>query len=53
MKSGGAADTPLSSSKLGQLDGGCGAPTTFPLAPLAFEYLSMQVYTFFWWRLYK
>ncbi len=38
---------------LDQLKGGCGAPRTFPLAPLDFEYLALpQVYTFFRWRLY-
>ncbi len=27
--------------------------TTFNLAPLSFEYLYTQEYTFFWWRLYN
>ncbi len=28
--------------------------STFPLAPLNIEYMALsQVYTFFWWRLYK
>ncbi len=41
-------------SSLDQLKGGCGAPPTFPLAPLDFEYLALpQVYTFFRWRLYE
>ena len=35
------------------LNGGCDAPPTFPVAPLAFESLALpQVYTFFWWTLY-
>ncbi len=35
-------------SSLGQLNGGCGAPPTFPLALFDFEYLSLpQVYIFF------
>ncbi len=68
-KVGGAPNPPLSWSKLGQasfwkfqneawssldkLKGGCGAPPTFYLATLDFEYLALpQVYTFFWWRLY-
>ncbi len=34
--------------ELVQLNGGCVAPPTFPLAPLDFEYLALlQVYTFF------
>ncbi len=41
-------------SSLDQLNGGCVAPPTFPLAPLDFEYLALpQVYTFFWGRLYE
>ncbi len=37
-----------------QLKDGCGAPPTFPLAPLDFEYLALsQVYTFFRWSLYN
>ena len=40
-------------STLDQLNGGCVAPPTFPIAPLGFEYLALlQVYTFFWLRLY-
>ncbi len=40
-------------SSFDQLKGGCGAPPTFPLVPLDFEYLALlQVYTFFRWRLY-
>ncbi len=39
-------------SSLDQLNGRCGAPPTFSLAPLDFEYLALlQVYTFFRWRL--
>ncbi len=35
-------------SSLNQLNGGCDPPPTYPLVPLAFEYLPlMQVYTFF------
>ncbi len=40
-------------SSLDQLNGGCVAPPTFPVAPLGLEYLALpQVYTFFRWRLY-
>ena len=40
-------------SSFDQLNSGCGTSPTFPLVPLAFEYLPlMQVYTFFWGRLY-
>ncbi len=40
-------------SSLDQLQDGCGAPPTFALAPLDFEYLALpQVYPFFRWRLY-
>ncbi len=40
-------------SSLDQLNGKCDLPPTFPLTPLDFEYLVLlQVYTFFWWRLY-
>ena len=44
-KVGDAPNPPLSWSKLGQLNGGCGTPPTFPLAPLDCEYLALlQVY---------
>ena len=40
-------------SNLDQLNGECVVSPTFPLVPLAFAYLAlMDVYTFFWWRLY-
>ncbi len=40
--------------ELVQLNGGCGASPTFPVALLSFEYLALpQVYTFFRWRLYS
>ncbi len=32
-----------------EVSGGCGAPATFPLVLLAFEYLTLtQLYPFFW-----